>query len=910
VTGAGTVLPDSGVAYMLLAPPTGSGLTPGQQAPNGTIVALYLPGQANPLAQYQFTVGATGNPLMPDNVTVVEGSVFVNTAREFFSGFNYFYDAAGGYVGYVSTDSHATVTPGVALVGNVGLPDSFSSSLPVFLMDATTLTAPTGGSALLSGIVSGSGGLTIGGGQINLTGLNTYVGGTTVSGGAVLGIVADSGLGDPSGRLTLNGGTLLALVPPTPSIPPAALQIDRAVTLGAGGGIVDTTGNDIKFTKAVSGVGRLIKQGANILTLSGANSYTGGTMVNAGVLRLDVGASLASTGALTINGGTFDLNGNNLTLGNLSGVGGTLALGSGTLTLGDANSTSSAAVITGTGGFVKQGSSTLALLGVNTYTGPTTVAAGRLAVDGSITSDVTVDSGGNLGGSGTIFGAVLHNGIVSPGNSIGTLTVNGSYTQSPGSSYQAEANATGQADLINVIGAPGTATILGGTVAALPVAAGAYAPSTTYTILTATGGVTGTYAGVTSSLPFLQASLSYDANDVYLTLKPGGFARGAATANQAAVGGVLDRSVAGASGDFATVIGTMATLNAAQGQAVMDAISGQAYSGFGTANVQGGLAFMNVLGQQMSLARGIGAGATRVALAEACDTICDAGGGPGPWSAWASALGATGSVAGNGSASTLTYNMGGVAAGMDYRVDPRIVVGVALGYASGNQWVNVAISRATSDSYNGALYASFSPGAFYLDALVGYGYNDNQMQRTILIPGLQPRNAAGRAGANQFTGQAEAGYKVGIYAPAAASLTPFARLQATSVNQAAFSETGANSLNLNVAQQTTNSLRSVLGAQIDGAIDAGWRDKLALQFRLGWGHEYADVSRPVTASFAGAPGTGFTVYGAPPQRDGAVIGLAANTAIAEATTIYLRYDGQVGGGTDNHVLSAGLRLTW
>jgi outer membrane autotransporter protein len=102
----------------------------------------------------------------------------------------------------------------------------------------------------------------------------------------------------------------------------------------------------------------------------------------------------------------------------------------------------------------------------------------------------------------------------------------------------------------------------------------------------------------------------------------------------------------------------------------------------------------------------------------------------------------------------------------------------------------------------------------------------------------------------------------------------------------------------------------VLGAQIDGAIDASWRDKLALQLRLGWGHEYADVSRPVTASFADAPGTGFTVYGAPPQRDGAIIGLAANTAIAEATTIYLRYDGQAGGGTDNHVLSAGLRLTW
>ncbi|TAJ34864.1 MAG: autotransporter outer membrane beta-barrel domain-containing protein, partial [Reyranella sp.] len=148
------------------------------------------------------------------------------------------------------------------------------------------------------------------------------------------------------------------------------------------------------------------------------------------------------------------------------------------------------------------------------------------------------------------------------------------------------------------------------------------------------------------------------------------------------------------------------------------------------------------------------------------------------------------------------------------------------------------------------------------------------------------------------------------YERAAAALTPFARLQTASVNQAAFSETGAGSLNLSVAQQTTTSVRSVLGAELAGAIDAGWRDKLALQFRLGWAHEYADTSRPMTASFAGAPTLGFTVYGAAPQRDAAILGLAANTAVAEATSLYFRYDGEVGTGTDNHVFTAGLRMSW
>ena len=83
-----------------------------------------------------------------------------------------------------------------------------------------------------------------------------------------------------------------------------------------------------------------------------------------------------------------------------------------------------------------------------------------------------------------------------------------------------------------------------------------------------------------------------------------------------------------------------------------------------------------------------------------------------------------------------------------------------------------------------------------------------------------------------------------------------------------------------------------------------------MQIRLGWAHEYADTTRPVTASFAGAPGANFTVFGAAPQRDGAAFSLAANTVVAPGTSLYVRYDGETGSGTTNHVLNGGLRLTW
>ena len=83
------------------------------------------------------------------------------------------------------------------------------------------------------------------------------------------------------------------------------------------------------------------------------------------------------------------------------------------------------------------------------------------------------------------------------------------------------------------------------------------------------------------------------------------------------------------------------------------------------------------------------------------------------------------------------------------------------------------------------------------------------------IPGLQPRTANGSAGANQFFGQIESGYRVPVFAPAAASVTPFARLQAATRDPERFQRMGrAQSLGLNVAPQTTNSLRTTLGANL------------------------------------------------------------------------------------------------
>jgi uncharacterized protein with beta-barrel porin domain len=66
----------------------------------------------------------------------------------------------------------------------------------------------------------------------------------------------------------------------------------------------------------------------------------------------------------------------------------------------------------------------------------------------------------------------------------------------------------------------------------------------------------------------------------------------------------------------------------------------------------------------------------------------------------------------------------------------------------------------------------------------------------------------------------------------------------------------------------------------------------------------------LTAALLAGTCLSFTVYGATPTRDAAIIGLSAATAVAEATQIHLRYDGTLASGTDNHVITAGLRMSW
>jgi fibronectin-binding autotransporter adhesin len=254
----------------------------------------------------------------------------------------------------------------------------------------------------------------------------------------------------------------------------------------------------------------------------------------------------------------------------------------------------------------------------------------------------------------------------------------------------------------------------------------------------------------------------------------------------------------------------------------------------------------------------------------------------------------------------LTSTIGGTAVGIDFTLDNRFQMGLALGYTNATQYVDTFDSRSTSDGVYVGLYGSAREGGLYANALAGYARYSDNMRRTIAFTGLTPRTALGQTYTDQLFGQIEAGYQLPLFG--GLSITPFAELQAQSANQAGLAETGANSIDLLVAPQQTNSLRSLLGGEIEG----DWQQKTYIaQVRLAWAHEYIDNVRAITASFAGAPGIPMTVLGAHAAPDSLIASLNAIAALNRRTSLYLRYDAEFSpSNAVNNAFSAGLRITW
>jgi outer membrane autotransporter protein len=761
----------------------------------------------------------------------------------------------GIVVAGVSTFSDGISNTGSVIVNGArgtGIVVTGVSTFAGGISSSGTIAAP--GPGILVGSTCGCGPVqTFQGGIVNS---GTIVGhtGVVVAGGAHF-----SGAIVNSGNIIGTGGVAIDV-----SNAPNAMTIDHQA--GTIAGAVKLSAFADTFTMTGGTMVGVVTAGGTIGGIIGQGNGTANFVLGSGTQVFGVGSAITGIGALNISSGKVVLNdGGNLVVGTTS-VGGLLQIG-------DA---------------AHPGASLNSPL-------------------------VTVGAGGTLAGHGTVVGAITvgPGGTLSPGGSIGTLTVTGNASFAAGSTYRVEVNPAGQSDSLAVSGAT---SLSGGTLQVLaPV--GHYAPVTQYVILTSQGGVTGTFADVTSNSIFLVPTLSYTPTAIDLTLTGLSFTTAAATPNQGSVAGALDR-LPSASPIFAAIfnLGSFA-----QARQAFDALSGEIHASLQTTLIDDSrYPRQAMLGRMRQAAYADQAG-DLAALAFGGPEPAGAGFAyqdPHPWpikapappspgpdvAYWAQAFGAWGHIDGDGNAAREQRNLAGFMTGVDARIGPLTRVGLAAGYTHSSVNVDARASSAGIDTAQLGAYALTSLGGFNLRTGAAYGFHTIDTNRTIAFPGFLDAAAARYDGGTaQLFGEVGYGLMMGPVA-----LEPVAGLGLVHLHADGFSETGGPAALSGTGNNETVGY-STLGLRMATAYQLAGGMVLMPRATLAWQHAIGEVTPSAALAFRDT-GVAFAVAGVPLARDSALVEAGLDLRVTPSARLGLSYAGELAGHAQDHAVKGS--FTW
>jgi uncharacterized protein with beta-barrel porin domain len=789
---------------------------------------------------------------------------------------------SGTFQGGITNAGHisTTINAGIAVSG-VGV---FGGSTAGGILNTGTISAGAAGIVVANVATSFGGSIT-----------NAAGGAITATSGPGIEVSAVALFGNSSGGGITNAGTITA---------PTGIKIVAGVTFGAGAAIVNS--GTIKGTGGTA-------IDTSLATSAVTIDQTGGLV--SGAIRLSANADV-----LNVSGGAI--------AGNIVGQGArdtiNFALGTGTFTYGAGFGFSGIHQVNVTSG-------TVILDGANSATA-VTVSGGNLQVGDAasplarLTGAVDV-AGGTLSGFGTAIGGVTIDagGTLAPGGStIGTLDITGNLAFHTGSNYAVTLAPTGTNSLTAVTG---SASLTGGAIVVTPLL-GTYT-SGVRTVLTTTGGLGGTtFAGLTINGAFtgtITADYTTNPGDVDLDVGVGSTLPvvvtlalpGNASQNERNVGTAINTFIIGG-GTLPGGFQSLAGLSGTPLLTALDQLTGEAGTGFSHGAFQAGSSFLSLMLDPFVDGRssGVGAAGPLGYAPERTQPAAFASFDKAPradlaqrYSMWGAAYGGSATAKGDpavGSHDTASQAFG-FAAGVDYRVSPDTVLGIALA-GGGTHWsLDRSLGGGRSDMFQAGAFGSTHWGAAYLSGAFAYSFHDVTTDRTATLAGTDRLEGSFRA--NVLSERVEGGYR---FATPWLALTPYAAAQAQTLVLPAYGETataGSAQFALSYAAKDQTTTRTELGAWLDKSFVLDRGALLTFYGRAAWAHDFGNTSS-LSAAFQTLPGANFVVNGAKPAPDVALVTAGARYQLAGGWSLQAKFDGELASTTSIYSGTGVIKKEW
>ncbi|MGO8738754.1 beta strand repeat-containing protein [Rhodoblastus sp.] len=546
------------------------------------------------------------------------------------------------------------------------------------------------------------------------------------------------------------------------------------------------------------------------------------------------------------------------------------------------------------------------------------IDSGTVVLNGAnAAEEVVVNSGATLAGDGTLnvlsyATLTVNNGAtLSPGvpGSIGTLNVNGEVVFNSGATYAIEISPTAASKTAIT----GAATLGGATVAVTP-ELGSYSAHT-YTILTATQAVgfgsTNTFnptVTVTQSGLFADPTLTYDANDVYLSvqsyiktlnLTP------PATLNAQNAAGALNTYIL-AGNALPSGMQGLSTLSGATLNAAVNQLAGQQQGAFALGAIKADDLFLNLmLNPHVGGREDWTSGAAPGFRADASGK--DGSGAGGAF--WGGAYGGGETVSGNAftGAARESGSIYGYAAGVDFHVQPDMIVGFALGGGGTGFSLGDGLGSGSSQMFQAGVYGALHSGPAYIATASDYTLYDATTTRLGALAGVGTQS--GQFTATSLANRVEGGYAAKTFG--VLTVTPYAANQVQALMLPGFAENAqggiGSAFSLDYGSHDPVIDRTELGLRFDLAQPFG--GGLDLYGRVAWAHDFGDLALS-TVFFQSVPTNGFRVYSANPAPNGALLTLGGEYGLGGGWTATAKFEGEFSSTTNYYGAMAELRKNW